>query len=200
MQLSPPQSLISINIPNTRHQSLIQQSPLDLSPPTPQSRNHSSQLKPGLQRIPSDMRNRLRHHPERRIHQLGHSQPTESTLVDEPQLRTVIGENEPNPQMRLVGIPDLPDQQLTTHPQMSENSIPGRVERRAAKLQPQILPTPPSSGNGTPGQPALEVGGTRQVPPNGSRMQDLDFGDGAADSMLGHTTPDNLNLRKLWHD
>ena len=89
-----------------------------------------------------------------------HRQPAERALVDEPQLRPVVGEPHPDPQVLLVGPAGVGDEHLPAHPEVGEHGVVAR--RAAVELQPQVLAAPADLGDRAAGQPGGEVGVRRR--------------------------------------
>ena len=79
-------------------------------------------------------------------------QVTERPLVGEAQVRTAVGEGEPDPDVRATAAGRVPDQQLAAHAQVGE-------QRVVADGQPQVLPAPPRAGDGRPRSAAAKSSG-----------------------------------------
>jgi hypothetical protein len=159
----------------------------------PQGGDHRTDLERRVHGIARDVRDGQRHLGAVDRHQFVHQQPAERALVDEPQLGTVIAEAEPHAQVLLVRGADRLDQQLAAHPQVGEQ------RETLVEFGPQVLAAPPGRDHRAPGQPAGEVGGTRQVPADRAGMVHLYGRERAADHVCFETEPDDLDLGKLRH-
>ncbi len=83
--------------------------------------------------------------------QLVDQHAAEGALVDEAQLRPLVGEADPDVQVPLVGGVGWLDEQLTAHAQVRHHALAGLVER-----QPEVLPAPRGAED-----PARRRGGRR---------------------------------------
>jgi hypothetical protein len=126
-------------------------------------------------------------------------QAAERALVDEPQLATAVGEAEPRPQVRLVGLRRLLHQQLAAHAEVGDEGLAGRGAVGLGQRQPQVLPPAAGGGQRAAGDRGGEVLDALEVPPDGSRVVHLDRGDGAAGHPALQSAPDHLDLGQLRH-
>ena len=121
-------------------------------------------------------------------------QAAEGPLVDEPQLRAAVRERQPDPQVGLVLLPVLADQQLAAHAEVGKDGVLTPVEG-----QPQVLAAAVRRGQGAAGEPGREVGATGHVPANGARVEDLDGGHRAPRDPPLEPPADDLDLGQLRH-
>ena len=124
-------------------------------------------------------------------------EPSERALVDEPQLRPVVGEPHPDAQVLLVGSAGVGDEHLTAHAEVGEHGVVACGP--AVELQPEVLAAAARLGDRPTGQAGGEVGVAREMAAHRARMGDRDVGDRALAHVLGEAAPDDLDLRQLGH-
>jgi len=128
-----------------------------------------------------------------------HGQAPERALVDEPQLGTLVVEDDADPQVLLVRPARGGDEHLPAHPEVREHRVAVVVRARAVQLEPQVLPPPPGGGDRAAGQARREVGAALEVPAHRARVGHVDPGDRAVHDMVGQPPPDDLDLGQLGH-
>ena len=132
--------------------------------------------------------------------QLVDGEPAEGALVDEAQLAAAVGEGEPDPQVRLVGL------------RRAARPAAGRSCRGAPT---SAVPVGAPSGSAAAATGTCRAGGRRrasgrsarrrsrsapgEVPAHGARVEHLDGGDGAAGDPALQAAPDDLDLGQLRH-
>jgi len=117
----------------------------------------------------------------------GPDQVAERPLVGETQVRTLVGEGEPDPDVPGHGTFRIADYQLTAHPQVGEQGILG-------DRQPQVLAPASCAGEGPAAQYRLEVGRPGQMAPHRPGVQHLDGVDGAPHHVLVEAAADGFDL------
>ena len=129
----------------------------------------------------------------RRAHQPVEQHSAERALVDEAQLRAIVGKRDAHMQVPLVGRILGPHQQLSAHPEVGDQAL---VERpgRCAQRQPEVLAAPRRGLDAGAGQAGGEVGTAGQMAPDRAWVPDLDRGDGAADHPALQAAADGLDL------
>ena len=157
-----PQCLVGIDVPDPRHDGLVQQGPFHPTTPPPESRDGVLDVKFRIEGIASDMRDLGR--------QLGpfeaEMDTPEGSLVDETHLPFVV-QVEAHAGVTIIG-GFIVDAELPTHAEMDDKGVP------IGERQPQILATTTWFGEGAPFERHLKIVDTRRVTPYRPRVENLD--------------------------
>jgi hypothetical protein len=223
VQLHPPQRLVRVDVADAGHGRLVEQRPLELGAAAADRGDGVVEGEGGVHRVAGDVGDRrgeqatarcIRQSARRGGDEGVRGQPAERALVDEPQLGSLVGKHDPDPQVLLVGPTRDGDEHLTAHPEVREHRVAAGprcsesgvrctqrsesgvrcIRVRVPQLEPEVLPPPPRRGDHAPGQACREVVATLEVPAHGAGVRHLDARDRAADDVVGQASPDDLDL------
>ena len=119
-------------------------------------------------------------------------QVPERTLVDKPQVKTIVDERKPSAQVWCVSRERVPDQQLSAHPKVSKQRI-------FAHGKPEVFTAPVHAGDGAALQGGRQVVWPADVPPHRTRMKNLGPGERPALDVILKAGPYALDFWKFRH-
>ena len=186
-------------LPMPGHDGLVQQRPLELGPAAAQRGDGGVEVEQRVHRVAGDVRDRLRAAARRRRPGPAGAPTARRTCAGR---RTAA----PGRRRRSGTGPAGASRPGARGPRRASGrscprwastaSSPASCSSRSSQ---RYLPRRRAAVMRAPGQPGREVGAARDVPPDRTRMTDLDGRDGAVQHVVGETAADDLDLGELRH-